>query len=383
MAGIDITCYDNIIGLARRQCPCLDAAPDNTFNTSNSGLFLGDLSPLGDLEGFDDCGTGSIWDVLDASRDRAIRTFVSDTNSLLISAHNVPRKPWTGGVGRAEKRGQDTSTELYTGARLAMAPIRGAFFRVTRMGGIFDTGGNLTITVYDKHNVVRKTFTISVNAGAHTEVVLPTGDIFELPLFDEYLDQAEYFFTYERAAAPGVAQKNRVTCACGSAFRGSFNCSHPYYNNGNNFQRYGNTYGWTDWFLAGGWTGNTVTDFDDAPTNAPNELHGLTIFGEVRCENGEVLCKDSINFLSNPLAMSMAHAIQYKGGEYAAMDVLGSSKITRPQMISREVLIQNQGIWRSKYNEHVNYIVAEADISANDCLSCKSVVEMQNQGVFS
>ena len=90
----------------------------------------------------------------------------------------------------------------------------------------------------------------------------------------------------------------------------------------------------------------------------------------------------TLNFTGNPLAMSIAHAINYKAGEIMALDILSSSRLNRNQLIGREVLIQNQAIWRGKYNEHVNYIVANADLTANDCLTCRSVAQMAVQGVF-
>lgn len=236
--------------------------------------------------------------------------------------------------------------------------------------------------VYNRHNVLKKSVTIAVNANAHTVVTLPENDIFELPLFDDYLDEAQYFFVYTRADAPGVAADNRVTCNCGGSFKGSFNCASPYYNSTNHVIRYGNTYGWADWVMAGGWAGDTLTDFDNVTTTAPNKCFGLTLFMEIGCKANETLCNGVLNFNGNPMAMSIAHALQFKAAEYMALDVLGSSRLNRNNLINRETLIQNQAYWRGKYNEHVNYIVANADLSANDCLTCKSVAQMAVQGVF-
>lgn len=379
--AVSISCYSGAVGLARQTCPCADAAPDD-YNSSESGLFIADLAPLSELGGFDDCSAGSVWDLLSNARDKAIRTFIADTDSMLQSAHKRRRNPWSGGIGRAENNGADTGTELHAGIRLACAPVRGGYLRITKLGGYFDTTGNLTVKVYDRHNTLRKTVTIAVTANKHTVATLPTADIIELPLFDDYLDEAQYFFVYTRADAPGTAYENRFTCNCGGAFKGTFNCAAPYYENMTVGRRYGNAYGWADWVMAGGWTGDTLTDFDNCSTTAPNKCYGLTLFAEFTCRESEVLCSGTLNFTGNPLAMSIAHAINYKAGEIMALDILSSSRLNRNQLIGREVLIQNQAIWRGKYNEHVNYIVANADLTANDCLTCRSVAQMAVQGVF-
>lgn len=378
---VDISCYDSVIGLARASCPCADAVPTG-YNTSNSGLYIADLAPLNELEGYDNCGTGSIWDALANARDRAVRTFIADTNSMLSGMHKERRKKWMGGIGRAENNGPVSGSELHAGVRIACAPVRGGYLKVTKIGGYFDTTGDLTVKVYDRHNVLRKSVTISVTANQHTVVTLPTDDIIELPLFDDYLDEAQYFFVYTRADAPGTAADNRFTCNCGGSFKGSFNCSSPYYTNTTHGIRYGQAYGWADWVMAGGWTGDTLTDFDNVTATAPNKGYGLTLYTEIGCKTDEVLCDGSLNFAANPLAMSIAHALHYKAAEYMALDVLSSTRLNRNQLINREGLIQNQSFWRGKYNEHTNYIVSNADLSANDCLTCRTVAQMAVQGVF-
>ena len=377
--AVDISCYTGAVGLARATCPCVDAAPDG-YNDSESGLYIADLGPLSDLEGFDDCGAGSVWDMLSNARDRAIRTFIADADSMLARMHKPARKAWSGGIGRAENNGAVAIDEAHAGIRLACAPVRGAYARITSIGGYFDATGDVDVKVYDKHNTLRATRTITVTANKHTVTAL-TSPI-ELPLFDDYLDQAEYFFVYTLADAPGTAADNRFTCNCGGAFKGVFNCSSPYYNSTNHVPRYGMTYGWADWVMAGGWTGDTLTDFENVTTVAPNKCYGLTLFLEFSCRASEVLCDGELNFSGNPLAMSIAHALQYKAAEYMALDVLSSSRLNRGQLINREVLVQNQAFWRGKYNEHVNYIVTNADLSKNDCLTCRSVAQMAVQGVF-
>lgn len=381
MATFDISCYAGAIGLARTACPCADAAPVG-FNDSQSGLYVADLGPLSDLEGYGDCGTGSVWDALDNARDRAIRTFIADTDSMLAGMHKQKRSKWVGGIGRAENNGPVAGSELHAGIRIACAPVRGGYMKVTKIGGYFDAGGDLDVMVYDRHNVLRASVTIAVNANAHTVVTLPDDEIIELPLFDDFLNEAQYFFVYTRADAPGTAADNRISCNCGGSFSGSFNCSSPYYNNLRHVPRYGMAYGFADWVMAGGWTGDTLADFGSVSPTAQNKCYGLTLYAEIGCNINQVLCGGALNFSGNPLAMSIAHAIQYKAAEYMALDVLSSSRLSRSQLINREVLVQNQATWRGKYNEHVNYIVSNADLSANDCLECRSVATMAVQGVF-
>lgn len=379
MATLDISCYTGAVGLARRSCPCVDVPPDG-YNDSESGLYVADEGLIADLGGFDECGDGSIWDTLDAARSRAIRTFIADTNGMLAGMHKQRRSQWSGGIGRSENTGYQTLTKDYAGLRIGCAPVRGGYMKVTKIGGWFQTSGDVDVLVYDKHNTLITTKTITVVGGKHTVATLTAA--IELPLYDDYLDISEYFFVYDVSALPGLPAHNRTKCNCGGSFKGVYNTQEPYFNSMKAERVYGKTYGYADWVMAAGWSGDSLTGFDDTTTTAPDNLHGLTLFAEFGCKIEEVLCSGELNFSGNPLAMSIAHAIKYKADEYFAMDLLSGTRLNRVQLTNRETWVQMQAYWRGKYNEHVNYIVANANLNANDCLTCRSIAQMAVNGVF-
>lgn len=377
--ALDISCYQSAVGLARVSCPCADVPPDG-YNDSESGLYIADEGLIADMGGFDQCGSGSIWDLLDAARNKAIRTFIADTNSLLIGTHKAKRSRWIGGLGRSENLGYQDLTTTYAAQRVGCAPIRGGYMKVTKIGGWFQNSGDVDVMVYDKHNEEIATATITVTGGKHTVATLDTP--IELPMFDDYLDVAEYFFVYEVSAAPGLPAHNRMLCNCGGTFKGKYDADAPYFNSMKAERVYGMTYGWADWAMVGGWKGDTLTDFHNVTTTAPDNCYGLTLFAEFGCKTEEVLCAGTLNFSGNALAMSIAHAIKYKANEYFAADILSGTRLNRAQLANRETWVQMQANWRAKYNEHVNYIVTNADLNTNDCLTCKTIASMAVRGVF-
>ena len=112
-------------------------------------------------------------------------------------------------------------------------------------------------------------------------------------------------------------------------------------------------------------------------------MYGLTLEVDLGCKVDEVLCEDALDFVSNPLALSIALAIQYKAAALLADEILRSPLINRENMVNREEWEEDALVWTEKYNDHVNYIVDEADRTANDCLACKDVLGFTRKGLFS
>jgi hypothetical protein len=376
MALVSTTCYTSAVGLSRNTCPCAEKPPTG-YNEADSDLFITDLKPLDELGGFDKCGDGSIWESLETARKRAILQFMTDTDALMAREHRKRREPWVGGLFRVEKTGTVSNAYTYNGIRLRANPLRGGFMKITKIGVWLEASGTFTAQIFDRNNQqVGSDITLTSVANRNNINTLATA--IELPLSDDFMDFPEYFLIYEKSTLPGAAAINRASCGCGGSMSVMFNTDRNYCCTG----KYRGVDGWANYLMIGGWSGNTLTDFDDAPVLADNYGYGMTLSVEFGCRAGEILCKDSLNFSGNPLAMSIAVAVQYKAAEYIALDILSSQNLNRSQLVNREMMQSNMQGWRRTYNEAVAYVAAHADLELNDCLSCKPFVQQSLTAVI-
>lgn len=370
----DINCYIKSVGLASCACPCQQDGAPTGWNESDSGLFIADLMPLDALPGMDDCSTpGNPWAVLSRAREQAINNFIADTNALLARRAKPVRPNWFGSVGEGFAREVRTPSGAYAGLRLRCPQVRGAAITIEKVGGVFDTTGNVTLRLYDRYNAqIGSAVTIAAVAGQHIQ--MPAGWV--LPLDGAFGAQPEFFIAYQVGPLP---RATKINCGCGG-FSAPFNCASPYYNN----RALTGSNGWAQWAMIGGWTGEGLTSFDLAAAQSTTDTwtNGLTLTLRAQCDPGKVLCEDSLNF-ANPLALSMAHAIRYKSAEIGADTILTDTSLSRYAVINREILREERKKWQGRYVELINYITSEADWRGSDCFTCKSVFDMQVAGILS
>ena len=108
----------------------------------------------------------------------------------------------------------------------------------------------------------------------------------------------------------------------------------------------------------------------------------LTLTLRTQCDVSDTLCSGTLNF-SNPLALSIAHAIRYKTAELTADALLLDTRLNRQAIAKTEALREQRKVWQGRYSDLVNYVTAEADLHNSDCAVCKSVFDMQLAGIFS
>lgn len=368
-----MACYDNIIGLSRADCPCIDTAPAEGYNTSLSGLYLSDLSPLDSIEGLDECGVGSIWEIMDTSRTEGTNTFVADTNSLMMTTFAPKREKFTGQIGEASAREILSTDKTYVGATISCNPMRGGRIKITKIGTLFSGAGTLTLKIHNSLNVQVWTGSVTIANGwllntLSSPIILPT--------YIDFSELHEYTVSYEFNPA-NPPRLNKISCGCGGLVPW-FDRANPMYKNS-----YTGGKAWANWIMVGGWQGDTLTDFDIAPATTGTYMNGLAFQIELGCDIGQVLCNGSLDFATDPFAMSIAFAIRYKTAEILASKLLGSTELTRTNMINREYLKEMRNEWGKKYNDITAYIAEQASLQQNDCLTCKDESGMSIRTVFS
>lgn len=364
-------CYESIIGLTRSDCPCYTDIPDNAAD-SLSGLYLDELVGLSFIQSMTDCDNGNdLFFNMEKARDNAISTFQADTNALLLRSFKMRRNPFYGGIGRAiSNNNVSLSTGNYLGVRMYCNNVKGGIIYIKSIGTLFNNTGVVSLDIYNNLGELVKQYDLTTVANTHTQ---NTVDL-ELPLHSDYTDHLEYFFIYQLGAI--TPKINDIKCNCGN-FKPVFNCSKPYYN-----VKHDTVYGWADWLMVGGINSATIPDFTDCGCNTNNYLYGLTFQVEIKCKVSEVLCHEQLDFEGNPLAAAMAIAIQNKAGEILGDWVLRSGNLNRFTLLNTEQFVNDLASFKATYDQMIEYIVESADITQNDCLTCKDIYEMAKRGIF-
>ncbi len=370
---MDISCFTSAVGLARCACPCLEDEAPEGFNDSDSGLFLADLAPFDALEGLDDCNTpGNPWEMLSNAREQGIIKFLNDINVKMHAHYRATRKPFQDGIGEAYARETVAPPGGYAGMRIRCAPIPHATLTIEKIGGIFEGVGSVSFNVYDRfNNLVSGPHSITSVAGKLTET---TALSVSLPMYTPFADAQEYFIAYQ-VDDDNLPRNNKVHCGCGGTPKftldPSFNSSSP-------------RYAWANWVKVGGWSGDTLTDFDQAAeeTSAVSNLYGLTVRVRITCDAVKILCPgESLDF-SQPLSAATAHAIRYAAADYLAAKILSDTSLSRFSLINREALAIERQQWAKQYDAQLAFINENANVTAGGCLTCKPGIGIRSNPVL-
>lgn len=368
--SVILNCWDNIIGLSQSECDCHSLCRPADYNYSQSGLFIGDQEPLNNIEGLQDCDNDCFWEIMEKARDNAVRQFQSDTLALLLKDYKIKRAPYYGGIGYLKNSQDINISTTYAGIRICCADIISGTLTIKNIGTLFNFTGTVTVTIYNNKNEIVGTTVLNTVANKHTQ----NNYILQLPLHDDYLDHLEYNIVYSLTGTQ-APRNNTVHCNCG-AIRPNYDMCNP-----NFYKSYPKKYKWANWIIVGGFLKNDL-DFQNVACNTSLNMYGLTIDVELRCNVNELLCMDELDFTSDPLAASMAHAILYKASWITANKILKTDLLNRQTIVNREQLEDSQKEWNQKYNEITRYIADNVDISKNDCFACKEKQQIQKLGIM-
>lgn len=386
-------CYDYIVGLSRTECTCQDPKGDFSldYNTSYSGLYIDELEPLNVLSGLERC-EDDVWEIMDRARENAIKSFVSDATRELLKNNQLRAQPYSGVIGRRTNTQDRSLSTTYAGVHIVCKRIVGGQLTINNLDLCFNYTGNIAIYLLDNLDNTTIANSIWNNTAAVTEdtwtripvqtIPAPGEDPEDLvlPLWDDRVDNVEYFLIYQRTQFDASGQprnndlcdrNNRVLCFCPNR---------PTYLYGHN-----DAYRWADSIMVGGFDTNNISRFDDITYNygGSNYMNGINLDISIDCDIGLVLCKDSLNFLSDPLAIATAEAVQMKAAETLAMWILNSKEMTFAKLINRENLSREMLVWAAKYSERIEYIGLNTDITKTDCLQCKDNLQINKGTIFS
>ena len=357
---MDITCFDNIIGLSRTECECYDTGKPADYNTSLSGLYLDELEPLTAFKGLLNCERGTdIWDALDRSREQAILNWRAEANALLLKNNKLLRRPFKGKIGRLKYTREEVITSGdWVGIRMYCSDIVSGKIVINNIGTLFSDTGVITLRIYNNLNTLISSHVLNTTANTHT---LNTVSI-ELPIHSDWTDNLEYFFIYQKN---GLTPKENSSFCCDCSKTVECGCDIKYVNSQTN-----KNYGWAEWCAVDGFKKTDISDLSDLEISSSNKMYGLTFGIEYTCDVEDVWCKDELDFDSSTIPMAMALAIRYKAGELFINDLILSSNLNYNKLINGEAQAELKVYFKEQYDKQMEFIIDNIDVRDTDCFVC-------------
>lgn len=355
-------CLNNIIKLSRTECPCFDSDKPETAGDGKSPVYLDEIEGLNlsIIESASDCEQGSLWNLMDRARENAITSFKADLLSC-IEGDYIPKRPnYKGIIGQTTFNSSLNITQTMAGVSVVFPKITGGKMIINRIAVMINNTQNLTVRVYN--NDENKTtpiaeYIIPATADTTSYGVLTTP--LELPMWSNNVHNLEYYFVYERS---GFLPKNNksqcIPCSGGAK-----------------------VVTWANWLSLRGIKGN---DTSFSSFNKQDELMGIALDVELKCEGARVICSDDypIDFETG-YGLQMAYAVRFKAAALLIDSILSSPQINRYTMMDREALYGKRASYRSTYDEWIVYLCKNTPIINNDCWVCKPNRLMQRGTILS
>jgi hypothetical protein len=367
-------CLSTIIGLSRTNCECFDDNKPADAAVSDSGIYLDEIDglPLRLSESASDCEEGSLWDILEKSRNNAIPIFKTDLMASLNQKYKQRRNPFKGVIGGSKFKNSISVPGTHGGVRIYCANIISGVMTIRRIGLAFELADTFDIELYNNvDDQPIQTFTVTTQANKFVWYDLPIP--VEIEMSDDTGENPEYYLIY--SVTSNKPKDVRAGCGCGGG-------SYKYYWNRENpmFRTYERER-WSEYIMLTGTQGNDISDRENWSTR--EQLNGIILDAEFSCKNLELICKQSFNYESNAEAFVMAYAIRFRAAASIIDKILTSGNIDRYTMMEREPLMGKKNTFLKEYKERIAYLTDNINWKANDCLACKDFDDVVKVGIFS
>ena len=335
------------------------------YRYSVSGLYISDILPEEELSGLAGCDE-TVWDLIERGRENAIREFKAALNATLQRYNTLKYHTYNGNIGRSDGTGYLASTKAYAGLHIRTNGLRSGYLKINRILALFQASASVNITIYDQSGtIVVPSFSITTRAGqkAISDVSV------KIPLLGPHNHEQHYFLVYEYDAA-NKPLLNKAVCSTCAAFVPSRDTENPLFTDRRD------KHAWANYVVCGGWEGDSITDFTNAPQQVSEYMNGLSLEVEIGCDLSSGLCGLLDGFDSNPWAMSVAAAIQRKAAAWLVDRRLSSSKANRNNAVNKDDLRAQVGKWEAEYAEILQYLSTNIPADVNECLECSPRVRM-------
>lgn len=341
-----IECFGNIVGTTRDE-------------PSDSYLWITDLEAVASVEGLINEESSDIKDdiidELNEARRHAIMTFTGTLQTLLMR-YFKPIPGFSGVIGGTSWTKAITESGK-SGIRVLCRDVNDAEMVLKGINAYFKETGALTLKVASNYSDEIKEFQIETKANKRKYNDLRTTEEesepinLSFPLSSDIIPGCvEYYIYHENEVAP---LNTKISCATCGTFR--FNAKRP------DFKRHG----YKSFANIAGF--NTKNIDTMSPENGSVYNRGIQPILDIKCRTDKVICRDGINFETNPMAMSYAIAIQYKAGSVLVWNMLRNPKLNRVLMEQTDDVREAASYYERKYNDMLKYIAKHMEVDS-DCL---------------
>jgi hypothetical protein len=332
-----LSCFGNIVGTTIE-------------SESDSGLYITDLEAVETINALlrDDVqldDEAKLEDKLTNSRRIAILALQTDLTTLMMR-YAKAKTGFKGIVGLTKATANIIETGK-SGLRLLCKPVKDADLILSGVTLTFSQTGQ--VRLYLASNNSDDVIDLGLmNATANKPVFNELPQPLLLSMYDDSIeDLVEYYIYHENTIAP---KDTKIDCASCTIFY--FDQRKPLFKL-HSYKQYLNVAGFN----------SEIADVGYKGTNASK---GIQLHVDIRCNTHKAICNGSIDFYRNPMAMSIATAIQYKAASHVIWDLIRSPKLNRVLMGDMETFREAASFYGRKYNDMIKYISKNMDIQS-DC----------------
>lgn len=371
-----VSCFENIIGLSRTTCPCVDDAPEGA-NVSESGIYLDELRGLNLqlLNSAQSCGSGGLWAMLEKAREEAIEETITELMAC-IAANTDPKRA----IGRSQigedKKATATShklTHAYHGMTVQTSHVRGGAMYVDAIGASFkSTDGmpeSIILKVYDRIEASVDPVAVYVLPIAGNRTVWTEISPLLLSMEAYGYSANRYWFIIEPYSG-AQAMNALINCDCGG-YSPYWDLNRPQYDDGKSK----NGKPWAEWAMAAGTHGGDLSTRDQWATENPTS--GLTLRVRFECDERSSFCTGEPNYTTDHVQKVMAHTVRFRAGFNLLTNVINSIDINRWTMTAGDSLEALRQEYLNAWNKRIGeYLCPELSNIQNvnrygDCRKCR------------
>ena len=338
-------CLSSIIGITKTNCPCLQngltSEEITQLSTSKSGLFLDELEGglfLRDVVQLDKCQT--FIEIQKNAIETAKSHYKADLFSRLNERVQVKKTAFVGEIGKPSYTGSlDVSGRLQF---IRLKPTESEAMVHLDLVRVFlnqDTTTNVWLVEMkegETEGTILKSEEVTSTNGILT---FPANVALPLKRNGVFLT---YYVVFERI---GDIKPRNIKISCG--------CS-----GGDAFAKHVDVGG-----------GETEGFGTLATTKTDEFTHGFSLDVKIKCETGNLICKEYDE--NDSIALVTAFAILYKAGELVIENILNSGEINRFTMLRTEHLWGKRNHFRKEYIDRVGYLSKVVDVTSSDCYICR------------
>ena len=372
------TCFENIIGLSRTDCPCVEDRPVDA-GVSESGLYLDELEGLNLrlINASQACGYNGIWAKMERARESAIEQTIEELMAC-IGANTDPAR----GIGKAQigedKKATAASHLLrhaFHGMTIQTAKVQGGAFYVDAIGTSFKPtdgmGDTIVLNVYEREEASSDPIATYVLPITGNKTVWTDIEPLSLSMDAMGMENPRFWFLFSPVAGM-KAMNAEINCGCSSTGQNPYwDLNAPQYLSR---QQKGQML-WAEWAMAAGTFGTTLADRDTWTTENPTS--GILLRVRFECDEQSTFCAGSPNYQTDHIQKVLAHTVRFKAGANLVKEILSSTDINPYTMTGGDQLEQNRKEYLDAFNKRIGqYLCPELSNSANvnrygDCRKCK------------